>query len=196
MKTANDSSASSSATTSRTARENKQQDTKPAPKPGEPAPTSDESAFLAQQAVDAKAALTATLSEIGRDLGQSVNVAGWTRQYPWVTIGASAVAGFVATAVLVPSKEDRALRRLAKIERALNPPPPTRKDEPSDDGGGDNSKDFKKGRSSFSRAILGEVIKAVQPALLSMLTAGVTAKAAKPSQEEMQAAAAAEDQQH
>ena len=42
-------------------------------------------------------------------------------------------------------------------------------------------------------ALLGEAIKAVRPALISLLTAGVTAKAAKPSQEEMQAAAAAED---
>ena len=164
------------------------------PKPGEPAPTSDESAFLAQQAVDAKAAITATLGEIGRDLGQTVNVAGWTRQYPWLTLGASTVAGFVATAVLVPSKEDQALRKLAKIERALNTPPPPRKDEPAaHDADGDSSKAYKRGRHSFGRAILGEVIKAVQPALLSMLTAGVTAKAAKPSQEEMQAAAAAED---
>lgn len=167
---------------------------KPTPKPGDPAPTSDESAYLAQQAVDARAAITATLSAIGRDLGQGANVGAWTRQYPWLTLGASTVAGFVATAMLVPSKEDQALRKLAKIERALNPPPPPRKDEPSTSDGGDSAKEYKRGQQSFGRALLGEVIKAVQPALLSMLTAGVTAKAAKPSQEEMQAAAAAEDQ--
>lgn len=129
---------------------------------------------------------------MGRDLGQAVNVAGWTRQYPWLTLGASTVAGFVATAMVVPSKEEQALRKLAKIERALNPPPP-RKDEPAA-ADGDSAKEFKTGRQSFARSLLGEVIKAVQPALLSMLTAGVTAHAARPSQEEMQAAAAAEDQ--
>jgi hypothetical protein len=37
------------------------------------------------------------------------------------------------------------------------------------------------------------MIKTVQPAILSMLTAGVTAQAAKPSDAEMHAAAAAED---
>ena len=42
---------------------------------------------------------------------------------------------------------------------------------------------------------MGEVIKAVQPALMSMLTAGVAAKTAKPSQEEMHAAVKAEEQQ-
>jgi hypothetical protein len=131
---------------------------------------------------------------MGRDLGQSVNVAGWTREYPWLTLGASTVAGFVATALVVPSKEEQALRRLAKIERALHPPPPPRKDEPASDG--DSAKEFKSGRQSFTRSLLGEVIKAVQPALLSMLTAGVAAHTAKPSQEEMQAAAAAEDHGH
>ena len=124
-----------------------------------------------------------------------MNLAGWTRQYPWVTLGASAVAGFVASAVLVPSKEDQALKKLAKIERALNPQPP--KPERGADGSAadeDGAKAYKGGRQSLGRAIVGEVIKAVQPALLSMLTAGVTAQAAKPSQEEMHAAVNAEEQ--
>jgi hypothetical protein len=166
--------------------------TKPAPpKPGAPAPTSDEAAFLAQQAADAKAAITQTLSSIGTDLGQTVNIAGWTREYPWLTLGASTIAGFVATAIVVPSKEQQALKRLAKIERALHTPPPKKQD--SDHTNGDNAKDYKSGRQSFARSILGEVVKAVQPALLSMLTASVAGYTAKPSQEEMQAAAAAED---
>jgi hypothetical protein len=163
----------------------------PPPKPGEPAPAGDESRFLAQQATDAKAAMSATLADIGRGFGQSVNVGAWTREYPWITLGASAVAGFAASAVLVPSKEDQALKRLAKIERALHPPPPK---APEPDGDGSNAKDFKRGGQSFTRAILGEVIKAIQPALLSMLTAGVTAHAAKPSEEEIKAVAAKEDQ--
>jgi hypothetical protein len=166
----------------------------PAPEPGRPAPTNDEAAFLAQQAADAKAALTRTLSELGTGLGQSVNLAGWTRQYPWMTLGASAVAGFVASAALVPSKEDQALKKLAKIERALNPAPP--KPERQADGAvaDEGAHAYKTGRQSLGRTLLGEVIKAVQPALLSMLTAGVTAHAAKPSQEEMHAAVNAEEQ--
>ena len=163
------------------------------PKPGEPAPTSDESAIHAQQAADAKAALSATLADIGRGFGQSANVGAWTRQYPWVTLSASAVAGFAASAILVPSKEDQALRRLARIERALHPPQPKPKHDDGEEDG-DNANAYKRGSHSFGRAILGEVIKAIQPALLSMLTAGVTAHAAKPSEEEIKAAAAKEDQ--
>ena len=162
------------------------------PKPGEPAPKTDEARFLAQQAADAKAAISATLAEIGKDLGQAVNVGALTRQYPWLTLGASTVAGFVATAMLVPSKEDQALKRLAKIERALNPEPPPPTHEEKDR---DHATDYKKGKQSFTRSLMGEVLKAVQPAIMSMLTAGVAAKTAKPTQEEMHAAVKQEEQQ-
>ena len=120
-----------------------------------------------------------------------MNVGALTRQYPWLTLGASTVAGFVATSLLVPSKEDQALKKLAKIERALNPEPPPTPEEKDRD----HATDYKKGKQSFTRSLMGEVLKAVQPALMSMLTAGVAAKTAKPSQEEMHAAVKAEEQQ-
>ena len=193
MKTENETSGSPTATTSRNEHGNKSSNgSNPAPEPGQPAPTNDEAAFLAQQAADAKAAISATLAESGQDLGKAVNVGALTRQYPWLTLGASTVAGFVATSLLVPSKEDQALKRLAKIERALNPEPPPAKPADTD---APPAQDYKKGKQSFSRALMGEVLKAVQPALMSMLTAGVAAKTAKPSQEEMHAAVKAEEQQ-
>ena len=40
---------------------------------------------------------------------------------------------------------------------------------------------------------MGEMIGAIKPAVISLLTSGVTAKAVKPSEAEMQAAAAKED---
>ena len=190
MKTENETSGSPTATTSRSGHESKSSNGSK-PEPGQPAPTHDEAAFLAQQAADAKAAISATLAAIGKDLGNAVNVGALTRQYPWLTLGASTVAGFVATSLLVPSKEDQALKRLAKIERALNPEPPPVKPEDT----GSNTQDYKKGKQSFSRAMMGEVLKAVQPAIMSMLTAGVAAKTAKPSPEEMHAAVKSEEQQ-
>jgi hypothetical protein len=202
MKTANESSATSTAPTSPSARgskpsanDNKRRPPAP-PKPGEPAPKHDEAAFLAQHAVDAKAAISRVLSDLGSDLGQAVHPGYLMRKYPWLTLGASAVAGFAASAALVPSKEDQALKKLAKIERALHPAPPRTKkhtDGEDDESPGDGARGYKSGRKSLGRAILSEVIKAIQPAILSLLTAGVTAKAAKPSEAEMQAAAAAED---
>ena len=107
----------------------------------------------------------------------------------------AAVAGFVATAMLVPSKEEQALKKLAAVEKALNPPPPRRHD-PDDVGSVDGKRgaqDYKSGRSGMLTAIMGEVIGAIKPAVISLLTSGVTASAVKPTQAEMQAAAAQED---
>jgi hypothetical protein len=203
MKTANVSSATSStATTSNSAPANKPNangNNKPAaPKPGEPAPKHDEAAFLAQQAADAKAAISDVLSDLRADLAQAANPGYFMKKYPWLTLGASAVAGFAATAALVPSKEEQALKKLARIERALNPAGPPKKraaDEDVADGDGSpdkGAKGYKQGRTSIGRAILGELIKAVQPAILSMLTAGVTAKVAQPDAADLQAAAQAQ----
>jgi hypothetical protein len=194
MKTANETSATSTVTTSPSARDNKPSTNgKPqAPKPGDPAPKHDEAGYLAQQAVDARAAISRVLSDLGNDLGQAANPGFLMRKYPWLMLGASAIAGFATTAVLVPSKEEQALRKLAKIERALNPAPPPKKKDEDEESADEGVKGYKSGHTSFTRTLLGEMIKAVQPAILSMLTAGVTAKAAKPSEEEMQAAAAAE----
>jgi hypothetical protein len=173
---------------------NKDTQTKPAPKPGEPVPkAASEARFLAQQAVDARAAITRTLSQLGTDIGNGVGPGALTRKHPWLTLGACTAAGFVAAAVLVPSRHNRALRKLARIERLLNPAPKSETNGQAPAGG---AKGYKSGTSSFARSLLTEVLKTVQPALLSMLTAGVTASAARPSQDEMQAAAAAEDRKN
>ncbi len=131
-------------------------------------------------------------SDLASSLAKAANPRVLMQSHPWATLGASTVAGFVATTLLVPSKEEQALKKLAAIERALNPPPPP--PPPKADGKPESGEaGYKSGRQGITRAIMGEVIGALKPALVSLLTAGVTATAAKPSQSEMQAAAAAED---
>jgi hypothetical protein len=111
-------------------------------------------------------------------------------KHPWASLLAGAAAGFAAAAVAVPSREQQALRKLAKIERALN----LQQQKPEENGhppthappAGEQA--FKSGRTSLTRAILSEVIGALKPAIVSLLTAGVTASAAKTTPEEMQAA--------
>jgi hypothetical protein len=161
-------------------------------------PESNEADYLTLQQEHAKAAIGRVVGELKQALAEGANPKEWMQQYPWATLGVSAVAGFVATTMLVPSREQQALKKLAEIEKALNPPPRRREERERDDhsdsvDGKAGADDYKAGKQSFMTALLGEAIKAVRPALISLLTAGVTAKAAKPSQEEMQAAAAAED---
>lgn len=162
-------------------------------------PESSEADFLTLQQEHAKAAIGRVVSELKGALADGANPKEWMQQYPWATLGASAIAGFVATTLLVPSREQQALNKLAEIERALNPEPRRRaeRDEhPDSIDGKAGADDYKAGKQSFMTSLLGEAIKAVRPALISLLTAGVTAKAAKPSSEEMQAQAAAAAEDH
>jgi hypothetical protein len=130
-----------------------------------------EAMFLKEQAANAKAALKQALGDFGKGLGHGVDPRAWTQQYPWMSLGAAAIAGFVAASAVIPSKEDQALKRLARIEKALHP----EQHEPKHDRvESDGKKVQKKG---FLAAITGDLIKAVGPALASALTAGMTAQA-------------------
>lgn len=127
--------------------------------------------FLKEQAANAKAAIKQALGDFGKGLGHGVDPRAWTQEYPWISLGAAAVAGFVAASALVPSKEQQALKRLARIEKALHPEQhPATHERVESDG----KKVEKKG---FLAAITGDLIKAVGPALASALTAGMTAQA-------------------
>lgn len=106
------------------------------------------------------------LEQIKTRLGQGVSPRAWAKDYPWITVGAAAVAGFVAATTLIPSKEEQALRKLAAIERALNPAPP--KAEHSDSNG-----HGKKDTPSMMSTILHELLAIARPAIVSMMTAGL-----------------------
>jgi hypothetical protein len=203
MKTDSATSASTSAKTSaddeKALEEDLRTDPQNAPNEDRPKPLHPESSeadFLTLQQEHAKAAIGRAMSELKSALAGGVDPRPWMKQYPWATLGASAVAGFVAASMLVPSKEEQALKKLAAIEKALNPPPPRRPEPPEDVGSVDGKRgaqDYKSGRSGMLTAIMSEVIGAIKPALISLLTSGVTASAVKPTESEMQAAAAKED---
>jgi hypothetical protein len=203
MKTDSATSAPTSAKTSagdeKTRQDELRNDPQNAPNEDRPQPLHPEASeadFLTLQQEHAKAAIGRAVSELKNALAQGADPRQLMKQYPWVTLGASAVAGFIATSMLVPSKEEQALKKLAAIEKALNPPPPRRTEPPEEVASVDGKRgagDYKSGRSGMLTAIMGEVVGAIKPMLISLLTSGVTASAVKPSQSEMQAAAAQED---
>ncbi len=141
-----------------------------------------ESAFLTQQADEAKRALSAAFGAFAKDLRDGADPRAWTKDHPWAMVAGAAVAGFATAAVFVPSKDDQALRRLAAMERALMPKPSkaARADGPAPDGEDGGAKDFSRGRSGFMSAIGRQLLETIKPALMSALTAGITAKAATP----------------
>lgn len=169
----------------------KQNQNKPAPKPGAaPDPAASEAEYLAHQAADAKAAIARTLSQIGADLGHAVSPVGAIGSHPWLTLSATTVAGFVAAAAMVPSKKQQALRKLARIEKALHPERNRHIDQELYERDGNEPKRAKAGGRSLAVAIVDGLFKTLQPILLSSLNAAI----ARPSKEKMQADAAAKDQ--
>ena len=133
---------------------------------------SSEAEFLQKQAADAKAAIGSVFNDIKRDLTQGIDPRGWMQVAPWTTLGVAAVAGFAAAALAVPSKEEQTLKRLKKIEEALTPKP-----RPVDAAvNGDQVRQVEAGRGSFLSGLAGQVLRSVQPVLMSALTAGITAK--------------------
>ncbi len=145
-----------------------------------PSGPSSEAEFLQRQAKEAAKAISAVFGDFSKSLRDGVDPKGWTKEHPWAMVAGAAVAGFAAAAAFVPSKEDQALRRLVAMERALLPKPAKRAphqdgQDAGEDGG---AKDFSSGRTGFLGAIGRQVLETIKPALMSALTAGITAKAA------------------
>lgn len=127
---------------------------------------------MRRQAADAKAAIGAATNDLKRDLAQGIDPRGWIQVAPWTTLAAAAVAGFAAAAVAVPSKEEQTLKRLKKIEEALSP-----KRQTADAAvNGDHVSKVESGQGSFLSGLAAQVLRSVQPVLMSALTAGITAK--------------------
>ncbi len=129
--------------------------------PKAPAPHS-ESAFLQQQADHAKAALAEALGALKHDLAHGGDPRAWVRSHPWATLAATAVAGFAATSVAVPSKEQQAIARLRALERAIHGENGgSRQSSPA----GDN-----KPAETLGTVVTREVIGMVRPIVLTLLT--------------------------
>jgi hypothetical protein len=79
-----------------------------------------ETQFLARQTTDAKAAIARSLKDLEHELLATADPRAWMKVHPWATLGAAAIAGFAAAAAAVPSPEEQALKRIAKLEAALN----------------------------------------------------------------------------
>ena len=133
-----------------------------------------ESDYLAKQAAEAREAISRVVADLKHDLGQGVDPRAWIQVAPWTTLAGAAVAGFVAAAAMISSKEQQALKRLAQIEKALNSNGHHRQPASSDNG--DPAQAVESGRGSFLSGLAGQVLRAVQPVLMSAITAGVTAK--------------------
>jgi hypothetical protein len=125
-----------------------------------------ESEYLAQQAEAAKLAMASAWAQVKERLAQGASPQAWAKEHPWVAVSAAAVAGFVAASAIIPSKEEQTLKKLAAIERALNPAL-QRAEHAEGNGHG------KKAPASFLTTLLHEALAIARPAIVSLMTAGL-----------------------
>ena|SRR5882724_9942974 len=151
-----------------------------------PAAELTEAEFLARQAQDAQAAIGKAWQDMKARLGQGVDPKAWAKEHPWIAVGTAVVAGFVATAALVPSKEEQALKKLAAIERALTPPPPP---ERSSNGDGKHEK------GGIMGTILHEALGLLRPVLASVMAANMGAATVPPPDPQGQAGPVSPEEQ-
>ncbi|HYE19150.1 MAG TPA: hypothetical protein VEA69_11935, partial [Tepidisphaeraceae bacterium] len=79
--------------------------------------------FLTQQQDDAKAAISRVLTDMTQSLKSGADVSAWAKQYPWVTAGAAAGAGFLVGLLLTPSKGQPAKQKFAELRNYVTPAP-------------------------------------------------------------------------
>jgi hypothetical protein len=100
-------------------------------------------------------------------MGKSADPRKWAQAHPWISVASATVAGFAAATVVVPSKEEQALKKLAAIERALRGSREDR-ERPNGDGHERESKDSRGG--GFLSRIIQEAFGALRPLLMSIIS--------------------------
>jgi len=130
------------------------------------------------------AAIARVKSDIVHDLADGADPRQWLKVAPWTTLAGAAVAGFLAAAAVVPSKEEQALRRLRKLEKALeiDHEVPRRNGRHSEDGKRAHTDDGKAQASKGTAlgSIIGALAGAVQPMLMNLVTNAFAAKGMGP----------------
>lgn len=129
-----------------------------------------EATYLKREAERAKLAMRKALGEAGANLMHGVDPRGWAKDHPWWSLLGASVAGFTAACAVVPSEEQRALKRLRAIDRALRAKERAAhaKDHPEDK---DDRAAKKAAKGSFGAIIAAEAIKMLRPVLMSSLSA-------------------------
>jgi len=138
--------------------------------------------FLTQQQDDAKAAISRVLTDMTQSLKSGADVSAWAKQYPWVTAGAAAGAGFLVGLLLTPSKGQPAKQKFAELRNYVTPAP-----DPIEIAEALAAEKKKQQQPGFMTTILREAMKSIGP----MLAGVMSGKMAQPEPEDMHAAAQA-----
>lgn len=149
-----------------------------------------ESEYLQREVERAKVAISRAWDDAKTKALQGVDPRVWTREHPWYALSGATVAGFLAALALTPSKREQALKKIAELNRALAgidpgeeaPVEPAVADEKARayrDGFVAGDTDAPGRKSGILGAIGSQIIKSVGPAIISAITAAISAKSAE-----------------
>src|SRR5687767_9898610 len=83
--------------------------------PSKPLPTVTEAEFLQRQMEQAGMAIAQTASDLQTRLKEGLDVKAWSAQFPWITLGVAAAAGFFVGSAVTPSREQTFQERLKSL---------------------------------------------------------------------------------
>jgi ElaB/YqjD/DUF883 family membrane-anchored ribosome-binding protein len=127
-----------------------------------------DSAYLAEEGRAARAAMSKALANLKHHAAGIADVRPIVKKHPWLTLATAATAGFVAVSTL-PTKEEKALKKLAELHRLLNPSVNSSGD-PSEKGNGHAPHPPDEG-PSILRTIMRHLINIMAPMISSAVTA-------------------------
>ena len=136
-----------------------------------------EAEFLDAEAERARAQMKAAAARLTQDLGQGLSPLQWTREHPWLGLGAGLVGGFTAAATFIPSKRQQELNRLREISAALHPPPP-----PPPHAAGEKPNGFadKAGHKSLGEILIPHLLGILRPIVIILLKTLVSPPSSPP----------------
>jgi hypothetical protein len=109
-------------------------------------------------------------------LAKGLNPLQWTKDHPWLTLGAIAIGGFATTAAVVPSREEQELRRLRRLQEAMRPPAPAAAETHPSNGNAAG-----KSTGGLWKVLLAELIGLVRPIIAAILSEAMGARSAVPT---------------
>lgn len=140
----------------------------------QPQATTSEAEFLNRQMSDASAAMSKTLHEMTDALKDSANLRAWMGEYPWITLGASAVGGFFLASALTPTRDESFKERIKSLFPEEPAPPAAAAAAPA--GPTQVAQAKAAGGGGMMSGLMVHVVDAVKTALVSTLSAAVTSK--------------------
>ena len=117
--------------------------------------------------------MSKTLHEMTDALKDTANLRAWMGEYPWVTLGASAVGGFFLASALTPTRDESFKDRIKSLFPEAPPAPAAAMPGPTQVA---QAKAAGAGGGGMMSGLMVHVMDAVKTALVSTLSSAVTSK--------------------